>query len=171
MGFNNLRKGREPGRGAAQASAGGVGMLTAFIDQGSEFSGKLSFKDTVRIDGCFEGEIVSENTLTVGETGRVQASIESEVVIISGEVRGDIHARRQLTLHKTARVYGNVRTASLSVEEGSYYCGHIKMGEEKPTAVKPEKLEAKPKVERPDGHVAAGKPDAKRAKLQEAPLR
>ena len=27
--------------------------LTAFIDQGSEFEGKLSFKDTVRIDGSF----------------------------------------------------------------------------------------------------------------------
>ncbi len=59
MGFNNLRKGREPGTGASLASAGGVGMLTAFIDQGSEFSGKLSFKDTVRIDGSFEGEITS----------------------------------------------------------------------------------------------------------------
>ncbi len=138
-------------------------MLTAFIDQGSEFSGKLSFKDTVRIDGSFEGEIMSENTLIVGETGRVQASIESEVVIVSGEVRGDIHARRQLTLHKTARVYGNVRTASLAVEEGSYYCGHIKMGAEK--------LEAKPKAERPDGHVAPNKPEAKLAKLQEAPSR
>ena len=32
--------------------AGGFGNLTAFIDQGSEFEGKLSFKDTVRIDGC-----------------------------------------------------------------------------------------------------------------------
>ncbi len=64
-----------------------------------------------------------------------------------------------------------MRTASLAVEEGSYYCGHIKMGAEKPTAVKPEKLEAKPKDQRPDGQVAVGKPDAKPAKLQEAPSR
>ena len=28
-------------------SAGGVGALTAFIDQGSEFSGKLSFNETI----------------------------------------------------------------------------------------------------------------------------
>ncbi len=156
MGFNNLRKGREPGTGAPTGSGGGVGMLTAFIDQGSEFSGKLSFKDTVRIDGSFEGEITSENTLIVGESGRVQASIESEVVVVSGEIRGDIHARRQLTLHKTARVYGNVRTASLVVEEGSYYCGHIKMGADKPEAVKPENVEARPKAEKSVAKAAPG---------------
>ena len=106
-------------------------MLTAFIDQGSEFSGKLSFKDTVRIDGSFEGEISSENTLIVGETGRIQANIQSETVIVSGEVRGDIHATRQLTVHKTARVYGNLRTPSLVVEEGAYLSGNVRMGSDK----------------------------------------
>jgi hypothetical protein len=53
---------------AASSSSGG---LSAFIDQGSEFEGKLSFKDTVRIDGRFRGEISSENTLIVGETGEI----------------------------------------------------------------------------------------------------
>ncbi len=125
MGFNI--KSREGSAGAS----GGVGMLTAFIDQGSEFSGKLSFKDTVRIDGSFEGEIASENTLIVGETGRIQANIQSETVIVSGEVRGDIHATRQLTVHKTARVYGNLRTPSLVVEEGAYLSGNVKMGSDK----------------------------------------
>ena len=52
-----------------------AGGLTAFIDQGSEFEGKLSFKDTVRIDGRFRGEISSENTLIVGESGEIEAAI------------------------------------------------------------------------------------------------
>ncbi|HXX47069.1 MAG TPA: polymer-forming cytoskeletal protein, partial [Myxococcota bacterium] len=65
MAFNDFRKTKdEPGK-AAVATQSGVGALTAFIDQGSEFSGKLNFKDTVRIDGRFEGEIASENTLIV----------------------------------------------------------------------------------------------------------
>src|SRR5262245_66425573 len=109
MGFNEFRKGGkdEPAMKAPAASAGGVGALTAFIDQGSEFSGKLNFKDTVRIDGRFEGEIASENTLIVGESGAVTASIKSQIVIISGEVHGDINAAGELVRHKTARVDGN----------------------------------------------------------------
>ncbi|MCP4004762.1 MAG: polymer-forming cytoskeletal protein [bacterium] len=106
---------------------GGVGALTAFIDQGSEFSGKLSFKDTVRIDGRFEGEITSENTLIVGETGHVQANITSETVIISGEVQGDIIASGQVSIHKTGCVLGDIQTASLLVEEGAQVNGRIDM--------------------------------------------
>jgi hypothetical protein len=69
MALQDFRKEKDKGSTPVPTSSGGVGALTAFIDQGSEFSGKLSFKDTVRIDGRFEGEIKSENTLIVGETG------------------------------------------------------------------------------------------------------
>ena len=63
MAITPFGKGREtetnaPPR-ASVASAGtaaGPGGLTAFIDQGSEFEGKLSFRDTVRIDGRFRRE-------------------------------------------------------------------------------------------------------------------
>ena len=133
MGF----KGREPREGAASATEG-VGALTAFIDQGSEFSGKLSFKDTVRIDGHFQGEITSDNTLIVGETGQVFANIDSEVVIVSGEVKGDISARRHIALHKTARVEGNIHTQALVVEEGAQFNGQIGMGAKKSQAKEPE---------------------------------
>lgn len=124
MAFNDLRKGN---RSAEPVATGGVGALTAFIDQGSEFSGKLLFKDTVRIDGRFEGEISSENTLIVGESGKVKATIRSQVVIISGEVRGDVCAPGQVTLHRTARVFGNIDTARLIVEDGALMNGQIKM--------------------------------------------
>ena len=101
--------------------------LTAFIDQGSEFSGKLNFKDTVRIDGKFEGEITSENTLIVGETGRVSAHIKSGDVIVSGEVKGDIQASGRVTLHRSARVEGNIQSAKLVVEDGAQMDGQIHM--------------------------------------------
>jgi cytoskeletal protein CcmA (bactofilin family) len=132
MGLQDFRKGREGETAPLMSSGGGMGALTAFIDQGSEFVGKLSFKDTVRIDGRFEGEISSENTLIVGETGEIHANIVSETVVISGTVEGDVTARRSVTLHKTARVNGNVETVSLVVEEGAEMHGHIKMGKAKP---------------------------------------
>ena len=104
------------------------GGLTAFIDQGSSFEGKLSFKDTVRIDGRFRGEISSENTLIVGETGEIEASIRSKTVAVSGSVTGDIVAATKVVLHKTARVCGNITTGSLVVEDGAEIDGSIKMG-------------------------------------------
>jgi len=94
--------------GSGSASSGGFGNLTAFIDQGSEFEGKLSFKDTVRIDGSFSGEISSDNTLIVGESGQILATIKSVAVVISGLVEGDIHASEQIVLHNSIGAYAGV---------------------------------------------------------------
>ena len=95
MAFSPFDRGRESDAGAASTpQASGAGSLTAFMDRGSSFEGKLSFKDTVRIDGSFQGEIESENTLIVGESGEVQATIRSQIVVVCGEVEGDVFAGR-----------------------------------------------------------------------------
>jgi cytoskeletal protein CcmA (bactofilin family) len=115
-------------------SSSGMGGLTAFIDQGSEFEGKLSFKDTVRIDGCFRGEISSENTLIVGESGEIDATIKSLTVVISGSVIGDVIAGKQIILHKTARVKGDLKTPSVTIEEGALFNGNLTMDGSSPGA-------------------------------------
>jgi cytoskeletal protein CcmA (bactofilin family) len=109
------------------SSGADLGALTAFIDQGSSFEGKLSFKDTVRIDGHFAGQISSENTLVVGETGVIEANVRSQTVIISGTVAGDISAAAKVIIHKTGRVDGNVETPSLIMEDGALINGQLKM--------------------------------------------
>src|SRR5262245_63642455 len=117
-----------PGAGSSSGgTSSSPGGLSAFIDQGSEFEGKLSFRDTVRIDGRFRGEIASENTLIIGESGEIEATIRSNTVAISGTVEGDVHAAKKVVLHKTARVTGNVTSPCLVVEEGAVINGMFKM--------------------------------------------
>jgi cytoskeletal protein CcmA (bactofilin family) len=113
---------------APSSSAASPGGLTAFIDQGSEFEGKLSFKDTVRIDGRFRGEISSENTLIVGESGEIEATITSNTIAISGSVVGNVVAKQKVVIHKTGCVEGNIETPSLVIEEGARLEGQLKMG-------------------------------------------
>ncbi|HVP28622.1 MAG TPA: polymer-forming cytoskeletal protein [Myxococcota bacterium] len=138
MAFNPF--GRERERGAAgpidtttPPSAPAVvdstpmASLSAFIDQGTEFEGRLTFRDTVRIDGRFVGEITSENTLIVGETGEVEAEVDSQVVIVGGTVVGPVKARRRLVLHKTARLEGDVEVGSLAIEDGAVLNGRVTM--------------------------------------------
>ena len=113
--------------GIPASPSGGVANLSAFIDQGSEFEGKLSFKDTVRIDGCFRGEISSQNTLVVGETGEIMATVRSRNVIVSGTVTGNVFATEKIVLHKTAHVEGDIEAGSIAVEEGAILNGKITM--------------------------------------------
>lgn len=113
--------------GMAPAASSGRQALSAFIDQGSEFEGKLSFKDTVRVDGSFRGEISSENTLVVGETGEIFATVRSRTVVVAGAVTGDVVASERLVLQKTARLEGDVQAGSLQMEDGAVLNGRISM--------------------------------------------
>jgi cytoskeletal protein CcmA (bactofilin family) len=122
---------RSSGESEQSGSNVDPGALTAFIDQGSSFEGKLSFKDTVRIDGHFSGQITSENTLVVGETGIIEANVRSQIVIVSGTIAGDIVAGRKVMMHKTGRVDGNIQTPSLVMEDGAILNGQLKMSEKK----------------------------------------
>ena len=52
------------------------GDVKAFLGEGTEFKGVLSFEGTVRIDGSLEGEILGEDLLIVGEPAVVKAEID-----------------------------------------------------------------------------------------------
>jgi len=70
--------------------------VTAVIDQGCEFEGKLCFYGTVRIGGVFRGEIYTPDVLVISEGARVEAQIDAGAIIISGEVQGTLHARHRV---------------------------------------------------------------------------
>jgi len=103
------------------------GGFNAILDRGSEFEGKLTFEGTVRIDGKFKGEIISDANLVVGESGKVQADVKVNTITISGELQGNITAKTKVELHTPAVVRGNIQTPSLVIEEGVVFEGSCTM--------------------------------------------
>ena len=118
------------GKASAKASD-----LTAFIDEGSEIEGKYTFSGTVMLNGRFRGEIVSNDSLIVGEKGVVNASIRAGVVMISGEVVGNVNASERVELRGNARVYGDVEAPVVVIEEGVLFEGHCRMTKARPVEV------------------------------------
>ena len=112
------RKSKEPSRGGSD--------LTAFIDEGSEIEGKYTFNGTVMLNGKFSGEIVSSDSLIIGEKGIVNATVRAGIVLINGEVIGNVFASERIELRGTARVYGDVEAPVIVVEEGVHFEGHCK---------------------------------------------
>src|SRR4051794_32324446 len=102
-------------------------LVTAVIDHGCEFEGKLCFQGTVRIGGTFRGEIYTPDTLIVGEGARVHGQIDAGTVIISGEVTGNVRAKHRVEIHRPAIFRGDILTPSLSVDEGVIFEGSSKM--------------------------------------------
>ena len=99
------------------------GQVTALLDQGCTFDGRLTFEGTVRIGGTFRGEIFTNDTLVINPGARVDAQIEADTVIISGIVKGNIFARRKVIMHPPAMFTGTVTTPSLRIDEGVVFEG------------------------------------------------
>ena len=101
--------------------------VSGFLGSQTEFAGKLCFSGVVHLDGTFHGEIISRGTLVVGSESVVTAHIYSNILKIAGEVHGDLTASEKIELYPPARVYGNIRTPSLIVEEGVIFEGTCRM--------------------------------------------
>jgi cytoskeletal protein CcmA (bactofilin family) len=123
------------------------GEIRAFLGEGTQFKGVLSFAGAVRIDGQVEGEVVGEELLIIGEPGQVKAEIEVGTLVVSGRVQGNITARTRVELLSPSRVSGTIRTPCLVVTEGALFNGNCEMAgsDEEPTG-RPEAKEEDPQA-------------------------
>lgn len=118
---------------SGQAIAKGNSDLSAYIDEASEIEGKYTFTGTVMLNGKFSGEISSSDTLIIGEKGVVHATIRAGVVLISGQVTGNIAGGERVELRGAARVFGDIEAPVVVVEEGVLFEGHCRMAKARRT--------------------------------------
>jgi len=102
------------------------------------FKGELKFNRYLRIDGQFEGELISEGgKLVVGPKGVVKSNVKMREVVIEGYVEGDVFVDERIELRGDAQVRGNISARSLTVDEGATIIGNMRV---KPAGAK-DKLE------------------------------
>ena len=100
-------------------------QVTALLDRGSSFNGRLTFEGTVRIGGEFEGEIFTNDTLVVNPGAKIEAQIEADTVIISGFVKGNLFAKTKVIMHPPAVFVGTITSPSLQINEGVVFRGRL----------------------------------------------
>lgn len=101
--------------------------ISAYLGKETLFEGKMTFEGVFRLDGKFEGEIFESGTLIVGETAIIKGKIGIDTIIINGLVEGDVYAKARVEIHSTGKVYGNLFTPILTINEGGIFEGHCKM--------------------------------------------
>lgn len=111
------------------------GELNGFLDSGASFKGELEFEDTMRIDGRFSGKILSKNELIVGESATIEGDIHVGRIAISGTVIGKIVAGQRVEIHRNGKVYSDIDTPALVIEEGAIFQGNCVMGDQKGASI------------------------------------
>jgi len=99
-----------------------------FLGKGVDFKGTARFEGTVRVDGRFEGEMHTDDTLIIGEHAIIRGNVSGNVIVSGGKVHGNIVAHQRVQLFKPAVVIGDVRTPNFSMEEGVAFQVKCDMG-------------------------------------------
>ena len=114
--------------------------IKSLIADGSQINGDITFTDGLRVDGQITGNIhASEEVssiLVISEIATVTGEITADHIIINGNVKGPIHARKMLELQPKARIEGDVQYAALEMHQGAMITGQLRpilADEEKPT--------------------------------------
>ena len=116
--MNILSKKGEPKKGNIDESK-------TVLGSNAVFKGELNFKNTLCINGKFEGKVTTSDKLIVAEEGAVLADFEAGSVICKGKIRGNIIASQNVDIHSTGKILGDGHTPALMIELGAVILGRV----------------------------------------------
>ena len=88
------------------------------IGENSYFTGNFLINGSLRIDGRFEGKYLKAEQLYIGRDGKIKTNISALSVIVEGLVIGNINASNRVLLMPTAKIYGDIKTPELIIQNG-----------------------------------------------------
>ncbi len=103
------------------------GKISGFLDKDTDFSGEISFVNSIRIDGKFKGKILKGSSLIVGENGIVDADVDVENISVNGILKGKLRASEKFEIYSKGKVSGEIVTPKLVIEEGAFFEGSCLM--------------------------------------------
>ena len=101
--------------------------VIAILGEKTEFKGVLTFIGTTRIDGKFEGEVITKDTLIIGKTADIKAEISAGTIITQGKIHGNLIASKKVEIKGGSELIGNIKTPALHIEENAVFEGSCEM--------------------------------------------
>jgi cytoskeletal protein CcmA (bactofilin family) len=100
----------------------------ATIGSSIYFKGELSGEEDFIIQGKVDGEIkLHKNNLTIGVDGVINANITAKIIIVEGQLNGDLFGSENVIIRNTGNVLGNIVSPRVTLEDGAKFKGSIEM--------------------------------------------
>lgn len=90
--------------------------------------GDVTGDEDLLIEGRVEGKVLlKKNSVTVGRNGRVKADLFAKMIIVEGELEGDLGAQEEVVVRQAGKVRGNIQAPRVTLESGCRFQGSIDM--------------------------------------------
>ncbi len=102
------------------------GGRDACIGGGARVRGRVHGDGNLVVEGHIEGELAIRGDLTIAEWASVTCEVvQAHAVTIGGSLEGDVAATGAVRLGAGARVRGNLRGPTITIEDGARYSGRL----------------------------------------------
>lgn len=99
------------------------------------------------IHGTVDGEVVSEENVTVGETATVKGPVTATNIHVFGTVRGTLVAKERLEVEPKGQVFGDLTAKTLIIKAGAVFVGRSLMPEDLVTTKGKAKTRIEPELQ------------------------
>jgi len=113
--------------------------MSSIIGPDLEINGDINIKGDLLIYGKVDGNIHCEGLVTTMKGSVVKGSIKTNFADISGQVKGDLEAKKKVSLSSTSTLDGDLLASIIVIEEGASFSGLCKMTSESNTSNLPNK--------------------------------
>src|SRR5262245_2522494 len=93
----------------------------------AEVTGRLSFASATRIERTPTGQVRPPALLVIGPQAVVHATVRAANLVVLGEVRGEVLGASRVEVCAGGRLFADVETERLVIQEGATFEGRSRM--------------------------------------------
>ena len=101
--------------------------IDTVIGSHTTIEGDVHFAGGLHVEGLIKGDLIANNEeksiLVLADKGRIEGDVFGSVVVLDGEVQGNVTANVSLELAHHARIKGNVSYKTFEMEGGAVVNG------------------------------------------------
>lgn len=112
----------------AAAPAARAEVKESVIAPDLTIEGKIEGAGHVRLAGRFKGDVSVEGNLTIETGAHLTGQVRASVVVVAGELLGNIENAKRVELLDHGVIDGDVKAGSLTVAAGSKMRGKVEFG-------------------------------------------
>ena len=97
------------------------------VSSGTEIRGSLVSQSDIRIDGVFEGDLITSGKLVVGENGSIRGNVMCANADIWGKIEGIFTVGDTVTFKESSSFEGELKTIRICIELGAMFSGSCRI--------------------------------------------
>ena len=105
----------------------GIQETDSRLGSTTKLKGTLRFRESVTIEGRYEGTIEAEGFLFIKEGAEVRADIRAHHIIVGGTIHGNVQATGEVEMLPSCVFHGNVRASRIRIADGVVFDGRCEM--------------------------------------------